>query len=437
MGKSRKARKLARRQAAAKEPLVTGNMLERIRAIRAADAKASVADNDGYSNWGWKQESGHAIYNPAYDIRTKDEWVTDDKGGSMGGTRYYPGQGGQNGHGGSTAGYNGQFAQMHSNDDEVFTCPSTEIEGKCPIASVPNILIPASVWQTWINLASEVKTEWIAFFHAEPDEQGDLVLQTFYFPPQTATSTSVDVPDGYQPKVGTNGAVHSHVAMGAFWSVTDKQHSNWPTEIVVNCRGDYEALQRHQLKCGGWSKSKADVKLLGSKVSEAVSVSLANAFKNGERLAKGKRARPDDSPEPAAANPEGHTLQQHQPTLPLLPAVPAASGTTTLAKLGCNACSSARPGYVWTGAEDGPWRPCSLCNKEASQAAQIADSSEQVEGTITPCGDCEGAGMVDIAAGTEYAGNSSNIDFCSRCNGWGRLLDGQPISAMVPDEVTN
>src|SRR5205814_10442916 len=126
---------------------------------------------------------------------------------------------------------------------------------------VPDILIPITMWECFLSCCKEYDTEWIALLKGKLDKDNEgkdaYKIESFYFPPQVASGAHVDVPTGVRPKPGTIGAIHSHVDMGVFWSGTDTDHSNWPVEIVINRRENYEALSRYQLKCGEWAKGQA------------------------------------------------------------------------------------------------------------------------------------------------------------------------------------
>lgn len=177
-------------------------------------------------------------------------------------------------------------------EDGVFHCKeNNEITSSCPLnPKVPSILVEAVMWDCFINCAKEYDSEWIALLigRLDKDSKGEpaYVIEKFYFPPQVASGAHVEVPTGVKPRPGTIGAIHSHVAMQAFWSATDKAHSNWPVEVVINRKGDYEALSRYQLKCGEWAKSKASVYLTGSYVNATIKGMLDKAFVIGEGMGK-------------------------------------------------------------------------------------------------------------------------------------------------------
>src|SRR5947207_4589998 len=157
------------------------------------------------------------------------------------------------------------FTTASPKEDGVFRCEDTgEVTGTCPLnPNVPDILIDAQMWNCLMDCTREYDTEWIALLIGKLDKNSKgepaYVIDKFYFPPQTASGTHVDVPTGVKPKPGTIGAIHSHVNMGVFFSATDKDHSNWPVEIVINRKEEYEAVAKYKLKCGEWAKTKATV----------------------------------------------------------------------------------------------------------------------------------------------------------------------------------
>lgn len=199
-------------------------------------------------------------------------------------------------------------------EDGVFHCAeSNELTTSCPLnPKVPSILIEAPMWHCFMNLCKEYNTEWIALLigKLDKDETGApaYIISRFYFPPQVASGAHVEVPTGVRPRPGTIGAIHSHVDMGVFWSSTDREHSNWPVEIVINRKENYEALSRYQLKCGEWAKTKATVYLTGSMLSSAVKTQMDRAFEDGTRLQAANRAagslvnvHPEDRDEAASS----------------------------------------------------------------------------------------------------------------------------------------
>lgn len=177
-----------------------------------------------------------------------------------------------------------------SNEDGVFKCvDSGEVTEKCPLnPKVPRVYVPALMWETFIHATKAYDCEWIALLFGKlgkNDKNEDAYLiEKFYFPPQVASGAHVEVPTGVRPRPGTIGAIHSHVAMGAFWSQTDKDHSNWPVEIVVNRKAECKALVRYKLKCGEWAKGDSEVWLEGAALNPVIKKELDQALAKGSQL---------------------------------------------------------------------------------------------------------------------------------------------------------
>lgn len=196
-------------------------------------------------------------------------------------------------------------SSSHS-EDGVFKCEEAgEITDTCPLKpKVPSILIPTMMWNTFIQLTKAYDTEWIALLMGKEgkDSKGEAayIIDKYYFPPQVASRAHVDVPTGTKPRAGTIGAIHSHVGMGVFWSPTDKAHSNWPVEIVINRKAEYKALSRFKLKCGEWAKGDGEVYITGDGLAGVVRKEIDGAFAKGKELAEAAKAArgPSYSPSP-------------------------------------------------------------------------------------------------------------------------------------------
>lgn len=180
-------------------------------------------------------------------------------------------------------------------EDGVFKCEeSGELTEKCPIAKAPKVYIDAGMWAIFIEATKVYNTEWIALLIGElkagtEGKEEAYYISKFYFPPQVASGSHVEVPTGIRPKPGTIGAIHSHVDMGVFFSQTDKDHSNWPVEIVINRKAQVEVIARHKLRCGEYAKSKTEVWLTGSALPTAVRDEIDKAFVKGKGLMEAAR----------------------------------------------------------------------------------------------------------------------------------------------------
>lgn len=180
-------------------------------------------------------------------------------------------------------------------DEGIFCVESNEVTGSCPLnPKVPSILVDTKVWDGWLKATHLYDSEWIALLFGRESitskSEPCYVIDGFYFPPQTATGTHVEVPTGVIPKPGVVGAIHSHVGMSVFFSATDKAHSNWPVEIVINRKREYEAVARYKLKCGEWAKGKATVYLTGDQAPKETNPDLDAAFTLGAEMQAKSRA---------------------------------------------------------------------------------------------------------------------------------------------------
>lgn len=186
--------------------------------------------------------------------------------------------------------YTFQTSFNNSQEDGVFKCAdSGEVTEKCPLnPKVPRVYVPALMWETFIHATKAYDCEWIALLFGKlgKNDKGDdsYIIEKFYFPPQVASGAHVEVPTGVRPRPGVIGAIHSHVGMGAFWSQTDKDHSNWPVEIVVNRKAECKALVRYKLKCGEWAKGDSEVWLEGAALNPVIKKELDNALAKGSQL---------------------------------------------------------------------------------------------------------------------------------------------------------
>jgi hypothetical protein len=147
--------------------------------------------------------------------------------------------------------------------DDTFTCTTSEVSG-CPLmsASKPKVIIPSSLYNTWIYLAKTFDTEWIAYLKGKRGEDGVYHIESMYFPKQKCTSAHVEAEDG-EVQEGTIAAVHSHVDMNVFFSTEDDKHMNHEIELIINRRGEVASKVRVQLECHRWSRVEADLTLCG------------------------------------------------------------------------------------------------------------------------------------------------------------------------------
>jgi hypothetical protein len=281
-------------------------------------------------------------------------------------------------------------------DEEVFHCEETgELTKECPIAITPSILIDYRMWETFLNATKEFSTEWIALLigKLDKDSKGNpaYVIEKFYLPPQTASGAHVDVPTGVKPRPNTIGAIHSHVNMGVFFSGTDIAHSNWPVEIVINRKEQYEAVARHKLKCGEWAKTKAKVFLTGSYLSDSLGKAFTEAFEKGKKLSETSRQ-----------SPMTHIHEEDKEDVSKAITVTSGQSTTTyVPPSGPTDAPTAGQGDLLFGHLDDPPLDPTLCDEcEGTGWVEDTDSISEYYGiggvTPAPCKKCGNTGLSEL-----------------------------------------
>lgn len=166
--------------------------------------------------------------------------------------------------------------------NDTWTCEVADVTG-CPILKVePVIEVPYELYNAWIDLAGDYDTEWLAYLQGEVNQQtGRARLTEMYFPKQDGKAAHVERPDdsSVELRPGTIAAVHSHVKMQAFFSQEDIKHANWPVEIVINAKGEYECSMRMRLECGRFQRIKGKIILVGLKAGDVYRAALDEALK--------------------------------------------------------------------------------------------------------------------------------------------------------------
>lgn len=188
-------------------------------------------------------------------------------------------------------------------EDDDWTVECADVTA-CSRAQKGKVIVPYSLWRKWIDLAGAVRTEWLAYLRGRVE--GDTVVldaDGMYFPPQDVRSAHVnsvsDVPE-YQVLPNTVAAIHSHVGMEAIFSTTDRASANWPLELVVNNRGNYQATLRMPLPCGAMMRCEALIEL-----TDAPELPIAAL---NEAIEKGKKPAPVREYSPAY---QGASYLQH------------------------------------------------------------------------------------------------------------------------------
>lgn len=133
----------------------------------------------------------------------------------------------------------------------------------CSRAKAVRCEIAAELWFNLMLLAQRDKKEWLCYLLGEESAEGIKVTDVA-FPNQIRSVASVEV-TGDAP-AGCVGKLHSHNTMQAFFSNTDKEHFNWPLEVVVNSKGEYEAVCRIKLPCGHLMHRDTKLMLVGSTI---------------------------------------------------------------------------------------------------------------------------------------------------------------------------
>lgn len=179
-----------------------------------------------------------------------------------------------------------------SGHNDTFTCNVDGVSA-CSKAPEADVLIDSRLWQSVISLCNRFDTEWMAYMVGHKRESsGDYEVERLDFPEQTAGGAHVrnEMDPDFHTDPNTIGVIHSHVGMQAFFSKTDKDHANWPVEIVVNRRGEYEVSMRVQLPCGDFMRRSCKVYLLTAGLVDKLENTLKAALEKGE--AKDKARRP-------------------------------------------------------------------------------------------------------------------------------------------------
>ena len=132
-------------------------------------------------------------------------------------------------------------------------------DNKCPHIEDPetDIIIPYSLWQKIMGLTCDISTEWLGYLGASRLTDGKWKAIDIKIPPQEVTGSNVKPTD----TIHSEGVIHSHVSMGAFFSGTDDDYlnENHDFSIVVNKRGETKAVLRHKLPCGSMTLIDAKV----------------------------------------------------------------------------------------------------------------------------------------------------------------------------------
>jgi len=133
---------------------------------------------------------------------------------------------------------------------------------KCPHitrATAPKIIIPSEIWHKIMGLTQELDTEWLGYLGASFLKTGEWRVTDITVPKQEVSAASVKPTE----TLATEGVIHSHVDMGAFFSGIDDSYlnENHNFSIVVNKKGETKAVVRLQLPCGALTIIDTEVEI--------------------------------------------------------------------------------------------------------------------------------------------------------------------------------
>lgn len=174
-------------------------------------------------------------------------------------------------------------------EDDGFRIPCVDVTA-CSRAPVPAVFIPEDLWSSVISLCREIKGEWFGYLTGARTEVGNFEVDALYFPPQSAGAAHVHpIPELTETRPLTIGAIHSHADMPAKFSSVDTAHANWPLEVVVNRRGDYELTVRTQLPCGSWIRGSGKLQVVSSPTTGELLTTARAALTVGDAHERAKR----------------------------------------------------------------------------------------------------------------------------------------------------
>lgn len=184
-------------------------------------------------------------------------------------------------------------------DEDTWTVACSELEG-CPIDDkpTPEVIIPQEMFDAWVNLCWHTDLEWLAYLIGHVDEEDEDVYHVtdYYFPKQIATGGHLDVDPSEVPREGVIGAIHSHVAMSAFFSGEDKKHFNHKVEMVLNREGNVKAAIQYKLECGRFARNlESEVTIVESEKQAAVNAALDAALTQQKDFSNYVQSTGDDN----------------------------------------------------------------------------------------------------------------------------------------------
>lgn len=124
-----------------------------------------------------------------------------------------------------------------------------------------SIIIPVKIYSGLISLIREFSTEFMLYFYATENGKGNWEVTDIVIPEQNVTTGSCFATEQI---VGVQGVFHSHADIPSFMSQTDDDHINLNHNfsIVGNKEGQFSAVTREDLPCGGIILKKAKILVL-------------------------------------------------------------------------------------------------------------------------------------------------------------------------------
>jgi len=143
-------------------------------------------------------------------------------------------------------------------------------DDKCPHitrAETPKVIIPQDIWHKIMGLTTELDTEWLGYLGASKLQSGEWKVTDLRVPKQEVSTSTVKPTETFQ----SEGVIHSHANMGAFFSGVDDDYlnENHDFSIVVNKDGDTKAVARLELPCGSLSVIEAEVEIESPEYEDA------------------------------------------------------------------------------------------------------------------------------------------------------------------------
>lgn len=163
-----------------------------------------------------------------------------------------------------------------------------------------SIIIPIKIYSGLISLIREFDTEFMLYFYANENERGDWEVYDIVIPEQNVTTGSCFATEQI---VGVQGVFHSHADIPAFMSSTDDDHINLNHNfsIVGNKDGQFSAVTREELPCGGIILKKAKILVLDPNDNdEYLTTAKAKIKKNVYTTQKKNNKKTNDAENPDA-----------------------------------------------------------------------------------------------------------------------------------------